>query len=184
MRPPYARGEGADGAHRRSPQEQHPTRRLQPHTRPHGWQTDPADNPGGNPLTDPTPTIDDLRAIVGFIRARAMDEAQAAGRMEFYRNNGATIQPKIPKDAFPGSDLTQHRANIEGWLDEHSADRFLDLAGELASMADGLVDLFRDVPETFAPYRARMIWRRLTGAARLWDTHPGFNPAWAKDAEQ
>lgn len=113
-----------------------------------------------------------------------MDEAQAAGRMEFYRNNGVTIQPKIPKDAFPGTDLTQHRANVKGWLEGHSADRFLDMASELASMADALADAIHDVPEMFAPYRARMMWRRLTGAAhRLWDTHPDFDPAWAKEEQ-
>ncbi|MFG2276707.1 hypothetical protein ACGFNY_43985 [Streptomyces chartreusis] len=131
-------------------------------------------------MTDHTPTIADLRAIAAFIRARATDEAEAAGRMRFYRDNGVTIQPRIPKDAFLLG-LAQHRANVTGWLEGHSPDRFMDMASELASMAEAFADTLHDVPEMFASYRAGRMWRRLTGAARLWDTHPDFDPAWAKE---
>lgn len=125
-----------------------------------------------------TPTIADLRAIAEFIRIRSLDEAGAAGRMGFYRQSGVTLQVRLPKD-MPG-DPAWHRANVREWLDGHPPDRFMNMANEMAHMADGLADVLNDVPEMLAPYRARALWRRLARAARLWESHPDFNPAWAE----
>lgn len=129
------------------------------------------------------PTIADLREIAEFIRQRSLDEAGAAGRMGFYRENGVTIQVCIPKGKFPEDSLDGHRANATAWLEEHSPDRFMDMAGTLAHMADGLAEAVAEAQDVYGPYPARAAWRRLTRAARLWETHPDFNPAWAKKEE-
>lgn len=128
------------------------------------------------------PTIADLREIAEFIRQRSLDEASAAGRMGFYRQNGVTIQVRIPKGKLTES-LDEHRANVTGWLDEHGPNRFMGMAGTLAHMADGLAEAVLEARDIYGPYPARAAWRRLTRAARLWETHPDFNPAWATKEE-
>jgi len=130
-----------------------------------------------------TYTIDDLRQIAEFIRQRSLEEAGAAGRMGFYQQQGATIQVQIPEDGTLGHALDEHQANITGWLEEHSPARFMDMAGTLAHMADGLAEAVTEARDVYGPYPARAAWRRLARAARLWETHPDFNPAWATHEE-
>lgn len=131
----------------------------------------------------PTPTLADLRAIAEFIRERSLDEAGAAGRMQYFQQNGGTIQPRIPKGGSLAADSAGQRAKVKGWLAEHSPDRFMVMASELAHMADGLADAQASISDVHAKYGARAAWRRLTRAARLWESHPDFNPAWAKEED-
>ncbi|MGW2725628.1 hypothetical protein, partial [Streptomyces sp. NPDC001492] len=125
-------------------------------------------------------------AIAEFIRARAMDEAGAAGRMQYFQQNGGTIQPRIPKSGSLAADSAGQRAKVKGWLEEHTPDRFMAMASELAHMADGLAEAqagISAVSDVHAKYSARAAWRRVTRAARLWEAHPDFDPAWAKDED-
>lgn len=129
------------------------------------------------------PTIADLREIAEFIRQRSLNEAGAAGQMGFYWQNGVTVQVHIPKGKFTEDSLDGHRASVTGWLEEHSPDRFMAMAGTLAHMADGLAEAVLEARDAYGPYPARAAWRRMTRAARLWETHPDFNPAWATKEE-
>lgn len=146
--------------------------------------TTPPENPAA-----PAPSVSDLREIAEFLRARSLDEARTAGAMDFYRERGATIQVRLPKQGAPGSgvglsgDPAEHRAKYKGWMDEHSPDRFVDMAHVLADLADSLADRVADAGSALGDYPARAAWRRLTSAARLWETHPDFLPVWAKQNE-
>lgn len=95
--------------------------------------------------------------------------------MEHYQQSGVTIQARFPK-AYTGG-----REKASKWLDEHTPDRFMDIAHCLAGMAYQLADASADSGAVLADYRANTAWRHLTKAARLWDTHPEFDPAWGKD---
>ena len=133
-------------------------------------------------MTD-TPSRDDLRQIAEFLRARSLDEAGAAGSMDYFGQNGVTIQGRFPK-RFTTNGATPapgDRAKVAAWLENHGPGRFMDMAHQLANLADGLADALFDVPEVFVAYRARTMWRALTGAARLWESHDDFDPAWAKE---
>ena len=142
------------------------------------------DQPSESDAADYTPTADDLRKIVEFLRQRSMNEAGAAGMMDFYRENGVTIQVRIPKGVFADGTLDGHRQKVAGWLDEHSPTRFTDMAHQMANLADALADAGIDAVHAsrtdsiFSPYRVRSVWRALTRAARLWHEHPDFLPLW------
>ncbi|NUS25066.1 MAG: hypothetical protein HOV92_12700 [Streptomyces sp.] len=149
----------------------------------------PDQPPPDSDAADYTPTTDDLRQIAEFLRQRSLNEAGAAGLMDFYQQNGVTIQVRIPKGAFADGTLDGHRQKVLGWLDEHSPTRFTDTAHQLANLADALADAGADAVHAsrsdpiFSPYRVRAVWRALTSAARLWSEHPDFLPLWedAKD---
>jgi hypothetical protein len=137
-----------------------------------------------------TPTREDLRAVVDFLRKRSLDEAGAAGSMDFYRENGVTVRVTIPKAAFANGTHDGHRKKYVGWMDEHSPDRFVDMAHQLANLADALASAGVDAtydsrgPDPVGAYRARAAWRALTKAARLWDKHPDLLPLWAKGEDE
>lgn len=133
----------------------------------------------------PTPTIDDLREIADFIRQRSLDEAGAAGVMDFYRTNGVTIQGEFPKRIAGREPEEADRVKVAGWIDSHTPDRFVSMVYELAGLADGLADTLPadGLSEVVNAYWARARWRRLTQAARLWQDHPDFQPRWGKDKD-
>lgn len=133
-----------------------------------------------------TPTVADLRAVAEFIRNRSLDEAGAAGRMTYFEQIGGTLQPRIPKSGSLAADSARQRAKAKKWLEEHSPDRFMAMASELAHMADGLAEAQASISaasDVHAKYSARAAWRRVTRAARLWESHPDFDPAWARDED-
>lgn len=147
--------------------------------------TTPPENTAARKL--PTPSVSDLREIAKFLRARSLNEAGAAGVMDFYRESGVTVQVRLPeRDAAGGGligDPSEHRAKYTAWMDEHSPDLFVDMAHVLASLADTLADCVANAgngSSEIGAYSARAAWRQLTAAARLWEQHPDFFPAWAK----
>lgn len=136
-----------------------------------------------------TPTVDDLREVADFIRRRGLDEAQGAGVMQSNRDHGVTIRIDVPKNNGSQSHRDETRQTVTNWLDEHSPDRFMYMAHQLACLADRLadtgVDYVYDLQQrpALSPYRVQAVWSSLTGAARLWDQHPDFKPLWAKDED-
>lgn len=146
------------------------------------------DQPADQPSTDDyTPTAEGLREIAQFLRRRSLDEAGAAGVMDYYRQNGCTIKVSIPKDKFAWADQESHRETITGWVEEHSPTRFTDMAHELANMADALAGEGAAALHDYrspgvSPHQARSAWRTLTRAARLWESHPEFlHTAWSAE---
>lgn len=137
---------------------------------------------------DYTPTPEDLREIVAFLRARSLDEAGQAGMMTSFRNSGVTIQVNIPSDAFPDAYTDVVRQQAKSWLEEHSPDRFVNLAGRLAQLSDSLANAGLDaISHTMTnphigAFRQQSVWRVLTQAAQLWIMHPDFKPLWAEGA--
>lgn len=139
--------------------------------------------------TEYMPTADELREIAEFLRQRSVDEASAAGTMDAFRQAGVTTQVCIPDGAFTASRTQFVQQNATDWMAEHSPDRFVDLAYGLSSLAYALSSAGLDAMSDLAmrphlgPYRVQSVWRSLTQAARLWDTHPDFNPAWTAEVE-
>lgn len=144
------------------------------------------DTPPEDADTDYTPTPEDLREIAEFLRQRSLDEASAAGRMDSYRNAGVTLQVNIPSSAFVSSHTEEVRGDAEAWLEQHSPDRFVDLASRLASLGDALASAGANAISDTAyrphigAYRQQSIWWSLTQAAQLWVEHPDFKPLWAE----
>ncbi|MFI2620357.1 hypothetical protein [Streptomyces sp. NPDC018584] len=132
-------------------------------------------------MPDYTPTPSNLRAVAAFLRARSLDEASASGSMKFYRERGVTLGVQIPNDAVATGSAPEHCAAVNAWLDEHSPDRFVKLAHELADMAGTIADLVAGTPASERGYNAHHAWRTVTRAARLWETHPDFDLAWAEE---
>lgn len=138
--------------------------------------------------TDYTPTAEDLREIVEFLRARSLDEAGQAGMMTSFRQSGVSIRVDIPNDVFAGSYEDVVRQKAEGWLEEHSPDRFTALSVGLAQLADalssaGMGAISRTTANPYlGGYEQQGVWRSLTQAARLWDLHPDFKPLWAEES--
>jgi hypothetical protein len=133
------------------------------------------------------PTVEDLNEIAQFIRQRSLQEAQAAGMMQSNRAHGVTIRVSLPKDMVPAVRDDTRKA-VTGWLEEHSPDRFMDMASQLAWLAYNLASEAVDNVHTHQPHRpgshrVRSAWRALVSAARLWETHPDFKPLWAKDED-
>jgi hypothetical protein len=95
----------------------------------------------------------------------------------------------IPKDVFAEGSLSGERARYKALLDAHSVDRFAEMASRLFAMAQALADEAFDAADAYKhlpsshDYHMRRAWRPLTSAARLWNSHPEFNPLWVKNGE-
>lgn len=136
-----------------------------------------------------TPTDEDLREIADFLRRRSLDEAGASGMMSFFQGAGVTVSVNIPKGTFTEASVSTERAKYQAWMDEHSPDRFTNMAHQLAGLADALADATSTAANanSYAPvrdYHMNRAWRAMTSAARLWRQHADFNPLWAKDEEK
>ena len=122
-------------------------------------------------------TADDLHAIARFIRERVSDEYKAAGRLDYYLEEGATIQAQIPSTYGPPRDVAQEFT--DNWLNAHGAEQFLSMASALASLAEELCNVLRlDVNKPGGDFRVKMAWPELVRTAKLWGDHADFQAAW------
>jgi hypothetical protein len=130
------------------------------------------------------PTVEDLREIAEFIRERALGEARASGVMQSMREHGVTIRVDLPKEMVPAA-RDDAQQQVTDWLDEHSPDRFTDMASKLAWLAYNLSnDAVDNLFTSPGSHRVRSAWRALTASARLWEKHPAFKPLWAKEDDE
>jgi hypothetical protein len=123
-----------------------------------------------------TPSTADLKRITAFIRARSHDEARTTGSMHYFADNGVTL-----KAGFPPGFHQDGKSQVAAWLDEHTPDRFMDMTHALANLADELTRTHRAVRDALADHQACIMWGSLVQAARLWEGHPDFDPAWSKE---
>ncbi len=139
---------------------------------------------------DYMPSVEDLRAVADFLRARSLDEFGAAGVMQSNKSHGAQVRVHVAKGSLAASSVEPVRKEVADWLDEHSPDRFAQISHQLANLAEGLakagIQSVHDQERT--PYcgdwRVQSAWQVLTSAVRLWSTHPDFNPLWAKPLDE
>ena len=137
-----------------------------------------------------TPTKEELREIADFIQKRSEDEAREAGRMQYFREVGITVQVQMPAKEFSTpARQDEARKKVEEWLAEHSPDRFSDLAYRVASLSEavasaGISAVYeRQESPDRGPHRIQTAWFFLVRAARLWEQHPEFKPLWVEEGE-
>ncbi|MEU6979607.1 hypothetical protein [Streptomyces sp. NPDC046371] len=132
-----------------------------------------------------TPTRQDLKDLAAFFHERSLEEARVSGLLDYCQTVGITFGVRTTSKG-PGADLSDDRRKdleqqAEAWLEQHSPDRFVAMAGQLHSLADDLAS----VTFSSGSHEMRMAWMSLTlTASRLWGDHPDFNPAWAEPAEE